>query len=104
MSPACSRIYNRRMTAEPTPAVRLSADNDFEIEARQVRIWRSLSTVEIAALVNGASRAARAFALAGLRQRHPSASERELVARLAVITLGAPLARRVYPELAQLDL
>lgn len=92
------------MAAEPSrPAARLAADTDFEIEERQVRIWRSLSTVEIAALINGASRASRAMALAGLRQRHPSASEHELTVRLAAITLGRSLALCAYPELEHLD-
>ncbi|MBM3778186.1 MAG: hypothetical protein FJW23_08095 [Acidimicrobiia bacterium] len=81
---------------------RLSRDTDAETEARQIETWRGLSSVEISALVAGASRAARTVALAGLRARHPLASDRELVARLAAITLGRDLARRVYPELDRL--
>ena len=57
----------------------------------------------IAESAGGATRAARALALAGLRARYPAASERELVVRFAELTLGSELARRVYPELAALD-
>ena len=39
------------------------------------------------------------MALAGLRQRHPSAGESEIVARFALLTLGPSLACRVYPHL-----
>ena len=80
----------------------LSSDTSFDVERQVVEIWRSLSTVELFALVAGASRAARALALAGLRERFPEASDRELVARLSEITLGRELARRVYPELDRL--
>ena len=38
------------------------------------------------------------MALAGLRQRHPGASESVIVARLALLTLGPSLARRAYPH------
>lgn len=81
----------------------LSRDTAPDIAAQQIEIWRRLSTVECAELVAGASRAARELALAGLRARYPAASDRELIARLAVLTFGPELARRVYPELDQLD-
>ena len=38
------------------------------------------------------------MALAGLRRRHPGASESEIVARFALLTLGPSLAHRVYPH------
>jgi hypothetical protein len=77
----------------------LSSDTDRLSESRQIHVWRSLTTVERARVITGACRAVRTLALARLRTRYPAASERELVARLAVVTLGATLARRVYPEL-----
>ena len=80
----------------------LSRDTDAVAERRQIEIWRRLSTIEIAQLVGGATRAARTLALAGLRARYPHASARELTIRLAAITLGPVLARRVYPELEHL--
>jgi hypothetical protein len=54
-------------------------------------------------VITGACRAVRTLALAGLRTRDPAASERELIARLADLTLGSTLARRVYPELTHLE-
>lgn len=89
-------------TGTPRGAV-LSRDTDAEAEARQIEAWRRMSSIQIAELITGASRAARALALAGLRARHPAASERELLIRLAALTLGRDLARRVYPELDRLD-
>ena len=77
----------------------LSADTSFDVEERQIRIWREMSTVERLALVNEASRAARTLALAGLEERYPNASHGELIARFGRLTLGETLARKAYPEL-----
>lgn len=46
----------------------------------------------------------RRLALAGVQQRHPDASPREQFLRLAIVTLGADLARKAYPEIDTLDL
>ena len=81
----------------------LTEDTTREIEQRQIEMWRAMSTVEKMALVNGASRAVRVLALAGLRERYPAAGERELVARLARLTLGEAEAAKAYPELTRLD-
>lgn len=40
----------------------------------------------------------RAFAEAGMRQRHPHSDERELFLRMARQNLGAELFRKVYGE------
>ncbi len=88
---------------DPVRRALLSRDTDPDIEARQIETWRRMSSIEIAELVAGASRAVRDLALAGLRARHPQASERELVARYAALTLGRDLARCAYPELDHLD-
>jgi hypothetical protein len=55
------------------------------------------------ALINGASRAVRLMALAGIRSRHPDAPDEELVARLARLTVDASLARRAYPAFGDVD-
>lgn len=60
-----------------------------------------MSAADKAALVTGLTRAACAMAAAGVRQRHPEASPREHFLRLAVILLGADLARRAYPDSVQ---
>jgi hypothetical protein len=95
--------YNSIVTEAGTARPRLAQDSTREIEDRQVAIWRSLTTVEIGALVAGASRAARAMTMAGLRTRYPRASDHELLMRYARLTLGRELATRVYPELDRLD-
>jgi hypothetical protein len=82
----------------PVPRTALATDTASDIEDLQVEHWRRLSGVEIAALVTGAYRAARAMAMAGLRERFPDAGDEELVARFAALTLGDETARRVYPE------
>jgi hypothetical protein len=84
--------------ARPRRAV-LSRDTSAEAEQLQVEIWRRMSHIERAQVITGACRAARAFAFAGLRARHPDASERMLVALYAELTAGPELARRAYPEL-----
>jgi hypothetical protein len=45
------------------------------------------------------SNTVRAFAEAGMRQRHPRAGEREIFLRMAQLYLGEELARKVYGEL-----
>jgi hypothetical protein len=81
------------------PSGALSADTTRHAERLQVMAWRSMFSVQRAQLVAGAARTVRGIALAGLRQRHPDASEPEIVARLALLTLGPSLAHRAYPHL-----
>ena len=59
---------------------------------RQAPAWRKFKMVgELNATV-------KQFALAGIRQRHPDASEAELKRHLADILLGEELAAKVYGE------
>jgi hypothetical protein len=81
----------------------LTSDTSAEAEAVQVRAWQAMSPEELLRVVDDLSTTARALSLAGLRQRHPDAPEQELIARLAAITLGPDLARRVYPFLDRPD-
>lgn len=80
----------------------LAADTTADIEHRQVDAWRRLSPLERLRLVSEATRAVLNLSLAGIRRRHPHASERECFLRLAAIMLGVDTARRVYPDAAQL--
>jgi len=77
---------------------RLAADTSAEIEERQIRAWREMSPADKAALVAGLTNATIVLARAGLRQRHPDASDRELFLRLAILTLGRDLAGQAYPD------
>jgi len=81
----------------------LSDDTSREIEARQVEAWRQMSPAERLRLVSTTSRAVVELSRAGIRQRYPTASERECFLRLAAIVLGVEAARRVYPEAALLS-
>jgi hypothetical protein len=86
------------------PAEPLSLDTSPEIERLLIQRWREMSAAEKAAIVSGLTQAVYDLALAGIRHRHPDASPREHFLRLAMITLGPDLARRVYPDLAAMDL
>ena len=82
----------------------LAEDTSLEIEQIQIEQWRRMSPAQKAALISGLSRAAREMALAGVRHRYPDASPREQFLRLAIVSLGLDLARKVYPEIEQLSL
>jgi hypothetical protein len=80
----------------------LSADTSYDAEAIQIELWRRMSPVDKARAITNASRAAQELSLAGIRLRHPDASERECRLRLAALKLGTGLTLRVYPEAAAL--
>ena len=82
----------------------LNLDTAPEIERLQIEGWRQMSAAEKAAIVSGLTQAVFDLALAGVRLRHPGAPAREQFLRLALITLGPDLARRVYPEIVASDL
>ncbi len=79
----------------------LSADTTADIEQRQVDAWRRLSPTEKLQIVSDTSRAVVNLSLAGIRQRHPEASERECFLRVAAILIGVGAVRRIYPDAAQ---
>ena len=62
-----------------------------------------MSAAEKVAIVTGLTRAAFELAAAGVRHRHPGATEREQFLRLAIVTLGPELARQAYPDCDTLD-
>jgi hypothetical protein len=83
-------------------APKLPLDTSADADAMQVQRWRAMSPAQKAALVSALSRNVRDLALAGIRLRHPAASERECFLRFAALTLSVTLARRAYPELDDL--
>jgi hypothetical protein len=85
------------------PRPPLALDTSPDVERLLIERWRHMSAAEKAAIVSDVTAAVYELALAGVRQRYPHASPREHFLRLAVITLGEPLARRAYPEMAALD-
>ena len=76
----------------------LASDTAPEAERTQVALWRGMSPIEKARAVGQISRTVRDLSLAGIRQRHPSDSERECRLRYALLTLGRTLACKAYPE------
>jgi hypothetical protein len=81
----------------------LSHDTAPEVEAAQVHRWSTMSAADKAHLIVGLCQAADAFALAGIRHRYPSASEREVFLRFAILRLGRDLASRVYTDASHLS-
>jgi hypothetical protein len=73
------------------------------MERLQIERWRQMSAAEKAAIVTGLTQAVYDLARAGVRHRYPEASPREVFLRLAIVTLGADLARKAYPDIAALD-
>lgn len=61
-----------------------------------------MSPLDKARAVTEITRTAQELSLAGIRHRHPDASDRECMLRLAMVKLGPALASRVYPEAAGL--
>ena len=69
-----------------------------ELPARRIQLglYRRMTATEKMRCVRDVSNSANALALAGLRTRHPSATERELLLRLAVLRLGEESVFRAY--------
>ena len=98
--------YNRRMASEPlrggVERAVLSADTSPAIERLQIEAWRRMSPLDRLRAANALSRQVQALALAGIRHRHPQASERECFLRLAAIKLGRERTVQLYPDAAGL--
>ena len=62
---------------------RQASDIHPDVERVVVEGWRSMSAAEKVHQVRELTNTARRFSLAGIRRRHPDASERELRLRLA---------------------
>ena len=80
----------------------LAADTSAGAERVLVERWRSMTGPEKARAVTGITLAVQELSLAGIRMRHPGASERECMLRLAALKLGRDLACKVYPDAAAL--
>jgi len=80
------------------PSESIAADTSREAMRVQLDLWRRMSPLEKAAVVSGVSIAVQRIAVAGILTRHPGASDRECMLRLALMTLGRELACKVYPD------
>jgi hypothetical protein len=81
----------------------LASDTSIEAERAQVELWRRMSPLEKVRAVTEIARAVQQLSLAGIRLRHPDASDQECMLRLAVLKLGRQLACSVYPEITRLS-
>jgi len=61
-----------------------------------------MSPFEKIQMVSQATRDALTLTLAGIRQRHPNASDRECFIRVAELQLGPTLVRVVYPDASRI--
>jgi hypothetical protein len=75
------------------------SDTDPEAERVLLEILRSSSPARKIAMAAEGWDCTRELALAGLRARHPGASERELFRRFVELVLGAALAALAYGPL-----
>jgi hypothetical protein len=89
------------MAAMRTTAL-LASDTSLKAERAQVELWRRMSPIEKLRSVTEISRAVLELSLAGIRMRHPEASDEECAIRLAILKLGRQLACQVYPQAARL--
>lgn len=76
------------------------SDTTAEARAVQLEIYRRMTPGQKLALVFELIDTSEAFARAGLRLRHPDASERELTLRLAELKYGRAWLERHAPPLA----
>jgi hypothetical protein len=82
------------VSTTPPPGYRTqSEDTSYEVEQMLFERWRSMDPAEKAALVGDSSAALRELSLAGLEQRLPDASPRELELRLLALLYGKELVR-----------
>jgi hypothetical protein len=68
-------------------------DTSPEVERFLIDAYRKMSGVEKIARVRALNRLTLGLALADIRQRHPAASDREMLLRLAVRRYGADFVR-----------
>ena len=100
--PKATRRAGDMLAAMRTTAL-LAADTSLDAERAQVELWRGMSPMDKLHAVDGTTRAVLLLSLAGIRSRHPEASDEECRMRLAILKLGGPLACQVFPGAAHLS-
>lgn len=73
-----------------------SRDTAADIERRQINAWRSMNAAQKLAIVSQLTLATEALARAGIRERHPHATEREIELRLGALRLDRDTMIRVF--------
>jgi hypothetical protein len=73
-----------------------SRDTSAEIERRQIEAWRAMSAAQKLAIASQLTLAAEELARAGIRERHPNATGREIELRLGALRLDRATMIRVF--------
>lgn len=81
----------------------LNRDTSRHVEGLQIDLWRRMSPLSKVQAVSALTHSVLQLSLTGIRQRHPDATDHECKIRLARLTLGPELAKRVYPESSKLS-
>jgi len=77
----------------------LFSDYRPKIERLQIELIRRMPAWKKFALVDDLNETVKAFAISGIKQRHPEATPESIRRMLAELMLGPELARKVYGEL-----
>ena len=72
------------------------SDTHPKIEQMQIELIRKMPSWQKFAAIDDLNETVKAFALSGIRQRHPEATALQLQRMLADILLGSDLAKKVY--------
>jgi hypothetical protein len=78
------------------PARTHSRETSAEIERRQIEAWRAMNAAQKLAIVSQLTLATEEMARAGIRERHPNASAREIELRLGSLRLDRNTMIRVF--------
>lgn len=80
----------------PVSKFAATSDTAPEVEAMMVERWRQMTPAEKMATVTELNEAVEMLAWAGVRTRHPEATEEESRMRVAALRLGRDLMMEVY--------
>jgi hypothetical protein len=73
-----------------------SPDTTTDAERHQIEAWRAMDGARKLAIVSQLTLAAEELARAGVRERYPAATEREIELRLGALRLGRDVMVRVF--------
>ncbi|MCZ6635225.1 MAG: winged helix-turn-helix domain-containing protein [bacterium] len=73
-----------------------SSDTSYRVERMQIEAYRRMTPAEKMRRISDLCQASARIALAGIRQRYPQATERELQLRLAALRLGRETMVKVF--------
>ena len=84
-------------------AGKVPSDTSKEAEQVYLKLLREVPLWRKAAMVNSLTKACQELAIAGIRMRHPNASEKEILMRLSALWLDRAMMVRVFNWDPQLE-